>query len=312
MAKIERFEGNPIVHPEMDDRIGGNINGPSVIRVPDWMENPLGRYYLYFAHHQGKFIRMAYADDLRGPYTVYSPGVLNIEDTAFKNHIASPDVHVDDENRTLYVYYHGSGPTKPGAQGQLTCYAESKDGLRFVSDEVYQGPPYLRIFEWGGIYYGIHGGGERDLYRSRDRRSAFEQGPVLDIEGETFTDMSTVDQRDPEAKIYRVRHVGLHRRGHEMDIYYTNVGDDPERIKMTTVDLRGDWTTWKGSAFVEILRSDTDYEGVDLPIAPSRGGSSHVPVHEVRDPELYEEDGRLYLLYSVAGESGLGGAELIR
>ncbi|NET62179.1 MAG: hypothetical protein F6K47_40550, partial [Symploca sp. SIO2E6] len=34
---------------------GSNINGPSLIRVPEWIENPLGRYYLYFAHHQGKY-----------------------------------------------------------------------------------------------------------------------------------------------------------------------------------------------------------------------------------------------------------------
>ena len=30
-----------------------NINGPSLIKVPHWMENPLGKYYLYFAHHKG-------------------------------------------------------------------------------------------------------------------------------------------------------------------------------------------------------------------------------------------------------------------
>ena len=59
-----RSEHNPIITPEMDDRIGGNINGPSLIRVPNWIHNPLGQYYLYFAHHQGKFIRMAYADHL--------------------------------------------------------------------------------------------------------------------------------------------------------------------------------------------------------------------------------------------------------
>jgi hypothetical protein len=33
-------------------------------------------------------------------------------------------------------------------------------------------------------------------------------------------------------------------------------------------------------------------------------------VHQLRDPAVYEEDGRTYLLYSVAGESGIAMAEL--
>ena len=59
----------------MDDRMGDNINGPSLIRVPDWIPSALGKYYLYFAHHQGTYIRLAYADQLEGPWRLYSPGV---------------------------------------------------------------------------------------------------------------------------------------------------------------------------------------------------------------------------------------------
>ena len=33
-------------------------------------------------------------------------------------------------------------------------------------------------------------------------------------------------------------------------------------------------------------------------------------VHQLRDPAIYEEGGRTWLVYSVAGESGLGLAEL--
>ena len=42
----------------MDERMGGNIQGPSLIKVPDWVENPLGNYYLYFADHRGIYIRI--------------------------------------------------------------------------------------------------------------------------------------------------------------------------------------------------------------------------------------------------------------
>ena len=39
--------------------MGDNINGPSLIRVPNWVEGRLSRYYLYFADHKGAYIRLA-------------------------------------------------------------------------------------------------------------------------------------------------------------------------------------------------------------------------------------------------------------
>ncbi len=60
LYRVRRFKENPIIHARLDNEIGTNINGPSLIRVPDWVDKPLGRYYLYFAHHQGTSIRMAY------------------------------------------------------------------------------------------------------------------------------------------------------------------------------------------------------------------------------------------------------------
>ena len=112
VPEVLRFADNPIIRPEMltgDD--GANINGPSLIRVPAWVENPLGRYYLYFAHHEGTYIRLAYADDLEGPWTVYDPGTLRLTDTncndisqmswAANKHIASPDVHIHAGTRQI-------------------------------------------------------------------------------------------------------------------------------------------------------------------------------------------------------------------
>ena len=90
--ELKRFPQNPIIRPHMDDRMGENINGPSLIRVPDWIEAPLGNYYLYFAHHQGAYIRLAYADRLEGPWTTYAPGTLQLEQTPARSHIASPDL----------------------------------------------------------------------------------------------------------------------------------------------------------------------------------------------------------------------------
>src|ERR1700761_2182476 len=87
-----RLAQNPIVRPGMDAGMGANINGPSLIRVPDWVAAPLGRYYLYFAHHSGQYIRMAYAEELTGPWTVFGEGTLQLSETplgplSYKAHI---------------------------------------------------------------------------------------------------------------------------------------------------------------------------------------------------------------------------------
>jgi hypothetical protein len=81
--RIRRLDGNPIVRPEMDDRMGGNVQGPSLIRVPDWIPSPLGRYYLYFADHKGAYIRLAVADTLTGPWRMHRPGALTLAESGF-------------------------------------------------------------------------------------------------------------------------------------------------------------------------------------------------------------------------------------
>ena len=60
---------------------GENINGPSLIRIPDWIPtseraHPSAVYYLYFAHHVGDYIRMAWATDVEGPWTLYQTCLL--------------------------------------------------------------------------------------------------------------------------------------------------------------------------------------------------------------------------------------------
>ena len=71
LGTVRRFPQNPLITLASSPSLGDNINGPSIVRVPDWVERPLGRYYMYFAHHMGAFIRLAYADasKARGGFT---------------------------------------------------------------------------------------------------------------------------------------------------------------------------------------------------------------------------------------------------
>src|SRR5580704_19606753 len=78
-----RLCDQPIIAPSLHPGIGVNIQGPSLIRVPDWVEDRLGRYYLYFADHKGSYIRLAYADALTGPWCVHPPGSLQLARSRF-------------------------------------------------------------------------------------------------------------------------------------------------------------------------------------------------------------------------------------
>ena len=136
--QANRLAGNPIIVPNMDDRMGANINGPSLIRTPEWLPNPRGKYYLYFGHHRGNYIRLAFADSLTGPWQTYEQGVLDLNDSFFEHHIASPDVLIDEDERRLVMYFHGrhsaDGP------GQETRVGVSDDGLTFrARPEVLEG-----------------------------------------------------------------------------------------------------------------------------------------------------------------------------
>lgn len=170
---IRRFAGNPVIRPDMDDRIGNNINGPSLIRVPDWAPDALGRYYLYFGHHHGRYIRLAYADALEGPWRTHEPGVLDLANSHCSGHLASPDVHVDDEARRIRMYYHG--PTE--GHGQVTRVALSDDGLTFDAAPEILGTSYFRVFEWRGATYAL--GMPGIFYRSEDGLTNFERGAEL-------------------------------------------------------------------------------------------------------------------------------------
>lgn len=98
----------PIVDASACNSIGANIEGPALIRVPDWVTDPLGGYYLYFADHKGTHIRLAHADRVERPWTVHRPGSLTLADSGFP--IKPPPFNDQDLDRVharLKVTYRG-------------------------------------------------------------------------------------------------------------------------------------------------------------------------------------------------------------
>jgi hypothetical protein len=319
----QRFPENPLISVGTSKSLGDNVNGPSVIRVPSWIEHPLGRYYMYFAHHKGAYIRLAYANAVTGPWKIYEPGVLNVRDTIFSRpqpdppdspptlytHVASPEVFIDEADHRLVMYVHGmwtDGKRWPGepeaalkwmrdnGYAQYTQTTFSWDGIHFVTRPwIALKTSYLRVFEWSGAHYGMARLGV--LARAKSIEGPFEAGP------------------NPfEASPYagRVRHVALLVKGSTLYVFFSAIGDAPERVLLSTIALDGDWKTWKASPPVEVLTPRKPYECASLPVTPSRAGESEGPENALRDPALFQENGKLFLFYSVCGEQGIGGADV--
>lgn len=285
----QRFPANPLITPDTPGVTSHNINGPSLLRVPDWIPQPLGRYYLYFADHRGQRIHLAYANDPQGPWTVHPPGTLRLDQTACVDHIASPDVHVDPQRRQIIMYFHGVPAEK---NGQKSYVATSPDGLNFTASPQVLGPFYFRVFQHRGWFYAIakNKNDSGVLLRSRDGVTAFERGPEF---------------------IPRLRHTALHVQGDQLLLFYTLIGDAPESILFTRLDLARDWTQWEASMSPPqiVLQPQADYEGIAHPVAPSTPGPTQ-SARQLRDPGLFIENDHAFLFYSIAGESGLAGATL--
>lgn len=282
---------------------GANINGPSLIKVPSWIKNPLGKYYLYFAHHQGTYIRMAYADDLEGDWHIYKPGVLHQKETVFgegpsgvnrwDSHIASPEVIIDNRNKRLIMYFHGLGPGIPDCH--CTSVAVSKDGLRFTQPD--NAPiiraTYLRVFHRNDSVYLIGRLGR--IFRTNDYLSGLKEGP------------NPFDILNTRA---RLRHPAILDTDSILYVFYSRIGDKPESIVMSKIRLHEDWNLWEASSPVTIAQPEREYEGVNLPLIISEKGTATEEVRELRDPYVFQERDNYYLLYSVKGEKGIAIAKL--
>ncbi|MEQ9491694.1 MAG: hypothetical protein RIM72_22160 [Alphaproteobacteria bacterium] len=303
MIRAERLCDAPIIHSGLSDSLGHNINGPSLVKRPDWAPGP-GRYMLYFAHHQGKHIRLAFADALAGPWTIHEPGVLPLHETPFSQqrldlpqpdwaleagtdnwieHLASPDVHLNHRVPRFEMLVHGLCDDAV----QKTYLAVSADGLDWTVEGPAIDQTYLRRFEHDGCFHavGLYGQLLRGL---PDGGYALGPNPLPD----------------------RIRHVGILKRGTDLHVLFTRYEDAPERILHIILKLEGDWQTWRTLGEpVELLRPEVEWEGASLPVEPGKIGATGF-VNALRDPFLFEDDGKVYLIYAGGGEAALGLAEV--
>ena len=335
---------------------GRNINGPSVIKVPDWVPpeeraDPSARYYMYFGNHGGKYIRMAWAEELTGPWTFYNMdpatpmtqrGVLGFEEVEagggdvvtylgpnqelrIKNHMASPRVFVDDVNQRFVLFFHAPtgvnrGDGTFGNNFQRTVLALSGDGLDFRAgiQPVFIGADYLDPFSHDGRTHAFANQGY--LHRAPAGATLENGGWWTPPEGHNLKDylwpritspIREDHENDPDEVAKNPRHFSHRIVGDTAHIFFHRRDDEPESILLTKIDLSvGDAGQWDSTHPPEvILAPETDWEGINYPLEPSTGGGA-TGVVQLRDPFIYEEDGRIFMFYCGAGEEAIGLAEL--
>ena len=314
--EINRFIDEPIIPPFLEEEIGSNINGPSLIKAPAWIKSPLGKYYLYFADHKGDRIKLAFAENLEGPWKIYTGGTLQLKDSHFLTqrpeipddfdvnelgvrdvhrdhighipkkiddltypHIASPDIHVDEINQRIVMYYHGLDEFGL----QKTRVAVSNDGINFLARKKIVGWPYFRKFSYKDLDYAISMPGV--IYKN--------SGDLED-----FTIVNQIMDED-------TRHSAVMVDEDKLLIFYTRKGDKPERILLTTIDLTLPSPLWKTSKPIEVLKPEKEWEGASLPLYKSVASAINIPANQLRDPAIFIEDDKNYLLYSIRGENGI-------
>lgn len=340
---IRLNNGNPIITPSMftNSSDGENINGPSLIRVPDWIPtnqraHSTAQYYLYFAHHSGDYIRMAWAANIEGPYTLYDDystpgnrGVLDNNEADIvlstsnpnlyieENHLASPDVIVDNVNQRIIMYFHsGSSYFVNGAEqnDQVTWVSTSPYGLEFYNGikPVQLGSSYFRVFEYDGDLFALDNG-------AKTNKALDGTNPWTVPSGHDYTtqlwdrdaDNGFGDDIPVPSGDLRIRHTGVRVVGNQLHTFYSRRGDLQERIQLSTIDMTANWESWDPTyPPIEILAPNPGWEGGERTLANSET-SSGVDLNQLRDPDVFEDaDGQLYLVYTGNGEGGLGIAKL--
>lgn len=321
---------------------GDNINGPCVIALPDWLPkekrvNAKANYYMYFGHHQGTYIRMAWAEKITGSWHLYNAdrntrpskrGVLSLfsdetkKKIVFENsveildHIASPIVTIDNEKKQFILFFHG--PTKLTMEkkiNQRTFVAFSADGIHFQNDikPVMLGDSYFAPFVYKSRYFAFS---NRGIFQAAPPKDAFYEVPfgfdfskVLWSSRNDFFRDAILKTGNP---IFRVRHLSTYLDKDILHILFSSCFDTPEQIYYCTVRLdSGTSKDWKSNEFICVMRAKEVWEGGNLAPVMSEDGSAKTMINEVRDPYIFKDtDGRYYLFYCAGGERGIGIASL--
>lgn len=277
-----------------------NINGPSCLRTPNFIKNPLGKYLLYFAHHSGEFIRIAYSEDIFTGWKILDHKINNVsKETEFHDHVASPDVYVDNIEKSIYMFFHSR---IKGSRKQQTFLSKSNDGINFalVKGDLNL-PFYFRHVTIGTKTFAVTKGG--NLYINM-------VSPVAN----TWRALNNVNTGKSNKEAMHnssgsIRHASLIYYMKIFIIFYSKIGDSPERIYAAKI-VENEKGLWLMSNEFEITRPELNFEGANLDIEASVAGPSLKEENALRDPYVMQDGEDYFLFYACAGESGIAVGKL--
>ena len=343
---VQRLSDGPIIETAMSPRLTAlakeqgynNVNGPSLIRVPDWLENPLGNYYLYFSHHKGDFIRLAYADTVEGPWSIYEPGALALKNSGFPSE-SIPRLSLGEglaelwnavsiylfRDSVLAVYQ--AVVTDQEIRKQRGIAASQTLKAHIASPEVVidEANKQIVMFFHGqrdslsqvsGVATSTNG---LDFTASEKKLGAVylrsfiykDQYYFLAAPGILYRSdelLGVYEPRDKSLFGNDTRHSAVLLQGDQLTVVWSRVGDAPEQLLVSIVSLSSsDWDDWLPTHPTELLRAEQPWEGSELPLQSSLRGETSEPINDLRDPDIFvDSDGQIYLLYVAAGEQSIG------
>ena len=276
------------------------INGPVCFKVPNWIKKPLGKYYLIFSDHRGSFLRLAYTNNLNSKWSISKNKILDVKDfkKIFYDHVASPEIYIDQRKKKICLYFH-SRSRKHGRE-QMTFVAISNNGIDYkIKNKKPIAPFYFRIFKHKSEFYGLSKGG--DLLKSKNKFSKFKYVKnIFDKYGDKYHN-----------KNGSIRHLCLVYKQKYLEIFYSKIGDKPERIFQSILHFSDNKYEWSISTTKEVLRPTKIFEGSNIKVKRSNSGAAIKNENDVRDPYILNDNNKYLLFYSVKGEKGIALAELI-
>lgn len=302
------------------DKKFGNINGPSVVRWddPDYGDG----YYMFFAHHEGRSIRVASAPSPTGPWEIIKDPTqdADVNNLSFFNngknglynngiqdhldqHVASPDAHVLDGR--LFLYVHGKPGDGQKGQRTLLLSGDSINDLRVRGNDTDFGDPYFRVFRVQNA-----NGSMRTFGIAKSDTDAYG---VLYRGGSASLNSDFA----PVARlIHKMRHPAVLVRGNKVYVFFSLYKTFQEHIRYVEIDTQwshnpADWTV---SNDRELLRPAYDWETGGKSAKVSDTGVSKNDLNELRDPAILDDftadNAPVYLYYTIKGEGGIAGARL--
>jgi hypothetical protein len=343
---VQRLSDGPIIETAMSPRLTAlakeqgynNVNGPSLIRVPDWLENPLGNYYLYFSHHKGDFIRLAYADTVEGPWSIYEPGALALKNSGFLSE-SIPRLSLGEglaelwnavsiylfRDSVLAVYQ--AVVTDQEIRKQRGIAASQTLKAHIASPEVVidEANKQIVMFFHGqrdslsqvsGVATSTNGldftASEKKLGSVYLRSFIYkDQYYFLAAPGILYRSDELLGDYEPRDKSLfgnDTRHSAVLLQGDQLTVVWSRVGDAPEQLLVSIVSLSSsDWDDWVPTHPTGLLRAEQPWEGSELPVQPSLRSESNERINDLRDPDIFVDvDGQVYLFYVAAGEQSIG------